>query len=41
MNFLRETLAGTIQVDEFTANLFKIYETVLDEGITQVRIPSQ
>jgi glutathione synthase len=33
--FLRETLAGTIQVDEFTANLFKIYETVLAEGITQ------
>ncbi|XP_070491544.1 glutathione synthetase-like isoform X2 [Chironomus tepperi] len=34
--FLRETLAGTIQVDEFTSNLFKIYETVLAEGITQI-----
>ncbi|CAH1722053.1 unnamed protein product [Chironomus riparius] len=34
--FLRDTLAGTIQVDEFTANLFKIYETVLAEGITQI-----
>lgn len=36
--FLRETLAGTIQVDEFTSSLFKIYETVLTEGVTQVRI---
>lgn len=35
--FLRETLAGTIQVDEFTSSLFKIYETVLSEGVTQVR----
>ncbi|KAG5681014.1 hypothetical protein PVAND_010480 [Polypedilum vanderplanki] len=34
-DFLRETLASTIQVDEFTANLFKIYETVLNEGFTQ------
>ncbi|KAG5681013.1 hypothetical protein PVAND_010480 [Polypedilum vanderplanki] len=35
-DFLRETLASTIQVDEFTANLFKIYETVLNEGFTQI-----
>lgn len=35
--FLRETLASTIVVDDFTASLFKIYETVLAEGITQVR----
>jgi hypothetical protein len=35
--FLRETLASTIKVDEFTANLFKIYETVLSEGFAQVR----
>lgn len=34
--FLRETLKGTIQVDEFTGNLYKIWETVLNEGITQV-----
>lgn len=34
--FLRETLKGTIQVDEFTGNLFKIWETVLNEGIKQV-----
>lgn len=33
--FLRETLSSTIQVDEFTGNLFKIYETVLSEGFTQ------
>ena len=34
--FLRETLASTIKVDDFTASLFKIYETVLSEGVTQV-----
>jgi hypothetical protein len=34
--FLKETLAGTIKVDDFTANLFKIHEIVLKEGITQV-----
>lgn len=34
--FLKETLQGTIQVDEFTGNLFKIWETVLDEGVKQV-----
>lgn len=30
--FLRETLANTIQVDEFTGKLFKIYERVLTEN---------
>jgi len=34
--FLKETLASTITVDEFTGNLFKIYEQVLSEGISQV-----
>lgn len=34
--FLTSTLKETIQVDEFTGNLFKIYETVQDEGVTQV-----
>lgn len=34
--FLKETLKGTIQVDEFTGNLFKIWETVLNEGVKQV-----
>ncbi|CAG9762266.1 unnamed protein product [Ceutorhynchus assimilis] len=33
--FLQETLKDTIQVDEFTGNLYKIWETVLDEGINQ------
>lgn len=33
--FLKETLKDTIQVDEFTGNLYKIWETVLNEGITQ------
>jgi len=33
--FLRKTLADTITVDEFTGNLFKIYEKVLSEGISQ------
>ncbi|XP_030759460.1 glutathione synthetase-like isoform X2 [Sitophilus oryzae] len=33
--FLRETLRETIQVDEFTGNLYKIWETVLDEGVAQ------
>jgi glutathione synthase len=35
--FLRTTLASTIKVDEFTAALFKIYETIVAEGATQVR----
>ncbi|KAF7284507.1 glutathione synthetase-like [Rhynchophorus ferrugineus] len=33
--FLRETLKDTIQVDEFTGNLFKIWETVMEEGVAQ------
>lgn len=33
--FLRETLKETIQTDEFTGNLFKIYETIQNEGVTQ------
>lgn len=33
--FLTECLKETTQVDEFTGNLFKIYETVHDEGINQ------
>ncbi|XP_063218314.1 glutathione synthetase-like isoform X1 [Bacillus rossius redtenbacheri] len=33
--FLSETLKSTIEVDPFTRNLFKIYETVRQEGITQ------
>nr|XP_019533927.2 glutathione synthetase-like isoform X3 [Aedes albopictus] len=33
--FLKETLQNTIQVDAFTGSLFKIYETVLKEGIAQ------
>ncbi|KAF2890766.1 hypothetical protein ILUMI_15407, partial [Ignelater luminosus] len=33
--FLKSSLKETVQVDEFTGNLFKIYETVLEEGITQ------
>jgi hypothetical protein len=28
---------STIEVDEFTGGLFKIYETVHNEGIAQVR----
>ncbi|XP_017780713.1 PREDICTED: glutathione synthetase-like isoform X1 [Nicrophorus vespilloides] len=33
--FLTHCLKDTVQADEFTGNLFKIYETVHDEGITQ------
>lgn len=33
--FLKETLKETIQVDEFTGNLYKIWETVMEEGIKQ------
>ncbi|XP_062537030.1 glutathione synthetase-like isoform X1 [Armigeres subalbatus] len=33
--FLKETLKNTIMVDAFTGSLFKIYETVLKEGIAQ------
>lgn len=35
-DFLRKTLASTIQVDDFTAALFEIYETILSEGAAQV-----
>lgn len=34
--FLRTTLKSTIQVDDFTARLFKIFEEVEKEGISQV-----
>lgn len=34
-DFLRTTLEKTIQVDPFTAQLFKIYETVQKEGVRQ------
>lgn len=34
--FLSSTLKETVKVDEFTGKLFKIYETVQDEGVTQV-----
>ncbi|XP_025075872.1 glutathione synthetase-like [Pogonomyrmex barbatus] len=33
--FLKDTLRETIKVDEFTKNLFKIYETVHKEGAVQ------
>ncbi|GAB0086212.1 Glutathione synthetase [Sergentomyia squamirostris] len=33
--FLMSTLANTIQVDEFTGNLFRIYENILENGSTQ------
>uniref|UniRef100_A0A670K274 Glutathione synthetase n=1 Tax=Podarcis muralis TaxID=64176 RepID=A0A670K274_PODMU len=33
--FLERTLASTVKVDDFTAQLFKIYKQVLKEGITQ------
>ncbi|XP_008195090.1 glutathione synthetase isoform X1 [Tribolium castaneum] len=33
--FLTESLKETIKVDEFTGNLFRIYETVHSEGLTQ------
>ncbi|XP_078411004.1 glutathione synthetase isoform X2 [Cetorhinus maximus] len=33
--FLTKALASTIEVDEFTAGLFRIYKQVLEEGITQ------
>lgn len=34
-NFLKETLEETIKVDEFTRNLFDIYETIYKEGAAQ------
>uniref|UniRef100_A0A8C8SGR6 Glutathione synthetase n=1 Tax=Pelusios castaneus TaxID=367368 RepID=A0A8C8SGR6_9SAUR len=33
--FLEHALAGTIKVDDFTAQLFKIYKQVLKEGLAQ------
>ena len=33
--FLTSTLAQTIEVDEFTGRLFKIFEQVWDEGLAQ------
>lgn len=36
--FLTRSLKEAVQVDEFTGNLFKIYETVQDEGVTQVSL---
>ena len=38
VEFLRETLASTIKVDDFTASLFKIFETIQSEGAAQVRL---
>lgn len=35
--FLLETLSGLIQVDDFTARLFEVWQHVLKEGITQVQ----
>jgi glutathione synthase len=35
-NFLRESLGDVITADEFTRNLWNIYETVRTEGIAQV-----
>lgn len=34
-DFLRTTLEKTIQVDPFTARLFKIYDTIRSEGVKQ------
>lgn len=34
-NFITESLKSTVEVDEFTARLFRIYETVHAEGFTQ------
>ncbi|KAK8719714.1 hypothetical protein OTU49_013839 [Cherax quadricarinatus] len=36
--FLENCLRKTIRVDDFTARLWKIYTTVRDEGMTQVRM---
>ncbi|NWZ00087.1 GSHB synthetase, partial [Loxia curvirostra] len=33
--FLEQTLASTIKVDDFTARLFRIYTQVLEEGLAQ------
>uniref|UniRef100_A0A8D9EKN9 Glutathione synthetase n=1 Tax=Cacopsylla melanoneura TaxID=428564 RepID=A0A8D9EKN9_9HEMI len=34
-SFLKETLKNACEVDDFTKNLFKIYETVQKEGVAQ------
>ncbi|KAG5867037.1 hypothetical protein JTB14_026679 [Gonioctena quinquepunctata] len=34
-DFLKDCFKDTIQVDEFTGNLYKIYETVHQEGVAQ------
>lgn len=34
-DFLAEALASTVEVDDFTARLFKIHKQVLEEGISQ------
>uniref|UniRef100_T1J555 Glutathione synthetase n=1 Tax=Strigamia maritima TaxID=126957 RepID=T1J555_STRMM len=34
-NFLKQCLSGTVEVDPFTAELFRIYETVRREGLAQ------
>lgn len=33
--FLKNSLRSTVKGDEFTANIFNIYETVLEEGLSQ------
>uniref|UniRef100_A0A3B3YGJ4 Uncharacterized protein n=1 Tax=Poecilia mexicana TaxID=48701 RepID=A0A3B3YGJ4_9TELE len=38
IDFLQEALASTIEVDDFTARLFKIHQQILKEGRSQVRI---
>lgn len=35
-DFLRSNLKSTIEADDFTANLFKIFETIEREGVAQV-----
>ena len=36
--FITETLKHVIKVDRFVGKLFEIYETVQNEGVSQVRI---
>ncbi|XP_049833687.1 glutathione synthetase-like isoform X2 [Schistocerca gregaria] len=36
--FLTSSLKSTIEVDEFTGNMFKIYETVYNEGFAQQEV---
>ena len=39
-NFLRDALKHTVEVDEFTGRLWKIYQTICDEGgPSQVGVP--